>query len=598
MKFWARVSNFACLVALASLAHPQAFGRFGYTSQPAAPGFAITQSGFRVDGLASDTFRFLQPLTGFRTTEVSDRHMVFSRSDYAGMPSRLRVNLQGSGFEAYFPLGIEIRLTSLTSPLLSWTGGSTDAGTPTAPSNWLMVSFQDRQAPVLFTFESPVQMIISGKAGDWRLRTTTRYVGWAKVSLPRGQNAMPGTGVAALGETCLKIGKSLAYWGALTPKLVNFEIRSDADSVTGVWTYSAAGAVVPPAAILAKAGGYPVKILTGIRPAEADQFDGPTYFTTEPKLAIQFPLKRIGSGRGLAIGKLTGDLIGTASPYDVPSIVELALSNMMGIRDQLLSDGAEGALGDYVVAAPYFVEPITKQRLPYDANGDGIDLAAAHALLMQSTLAAAGADSLPNSLFMSVQWRMDWRTWKIWCPDEKKGYRASGILAVAGALCPEPERRLAAAMLNAGIAYARALPLYRQKRGFPPADLPVVEPLRELREILFASTNSAVPTFGTSLLGEIRVLSHQGVQADISTEGWKLSFTPNGVEPATLTLASAFPLSVSSVENVESYEVKDLVGVYQFNIRPKQAGKVTIELKKPSWNPTLPTLVMPPTYSE
>ena len=183
MRFLVRASSLVLLWLLAAVSFGQAFGRFGYQTGPTAPGFAFSAAGFRVTDMPSDTFRFLKPLTGYRLTEISDRHAVYSGADYAGMPSRIRTPLQGAGFEFFFPLGIEVRLTSLVSPFVSWAGGTIDSGNPSAPSTWLMVSFQDRQAPVLFTFEAPVQMLITGKAGDWRLRTTTRYMGWVKICL-------------------------------------------------------------------------------------------------------------------------------------------------------------------------------------------------------------------------------------------------------------------------------------------------------------------------------------------------------------------------------------------------------------------------------
>jgi len=548
--------------------------------------------------MPSDTFRFLQPLTGYRVTEISERHAVYSGRDYAGMPSRIRTTLHGAGFESYFPLGIEVRLTSFLSPFLSWDVGTVDSGHPSAPSRWIMVSFQDRQAPVLFTFESPVQMIVTGKAGDWRLRTTTRYIGWVKISLPRGQNAMPNTGVAGLGETCQKIAKDAVFWGNLTPKLVSFEIRSNETSVTGVWTFSAPGAQIPPAAMLAKTGGYPIKILTGIRDAAADHLDGPTAFTTEPKLAIEFPLRRIGAGRGIAVGPIPSDLIGTASPYDIPSIAELALTNMMASRDRLVREAAEGALGDYVVSSTHFVEPVTGQRLPYDSGGDGIDLAAAHGLLMQSTLAGAGADSEPNSLFTSVQWRQDWRTWRLICRDVKKADRAAALMAVTGALSPESERRLSGAMFQAGIAYAKALPTFRSRRKYPAADLPVVEPLGPLRASLYSREALPDSDFVASLSGGLRVMSDDSIRAEATEAGWRLTLSPSNAPTETLTIAAAWPVALGEIRNVAGHEIKDLLGVYQIRFRRTEPSEASLEVLRPAWNPTLPKILAPPRYSE
>src|SRR5262249_5753733 len=150
-----------------------------------------------------------------------------------------------------------------------------------------------------------------------------------------------------------------------------------------------------------------------------------------------------------------------------PSVAELAFANLPASRDTQTKETAEEALTEYLGEAKYTTEPYSNQQLPYTADGAGLDLAAAHALLMQSTITTVKATSEPNSLLTSVLWRRDWRTWTIWTPDLDLSRRAEALGALAAALCPEPARRLDAAMLEAGLASQEGLKVWQARNGFP-----------------------------------------------------------------------------------------------------------------------------------
>lgn len=581
---------------LVAAAQAQSFGRFGYSTLPDVPGFRFSAEGFRASSPGSTTLKFFSDLNGFKPTEVSDRAALYVGPEVVGMPSKIRVNLRAPGFSLYFPFGVTLRCDSLQSPYLSWKDASVGADVPTPQTPWVLVSFQERQPPVLLVFESgAVEAHVTGKSADWTVSTRERYAGWVRVVLPLGHNSPSGSGVSSLGETVRAVMAGIEVWTAPAPSLVDFEIRSDAESVTAVWTFDRAGAVVPPAALMARAGGYPLQILSGVRQTGADLWEGPTTVTAEPKLAIKFPLKRLPFGRSITLGTVPTNLIATASPFDVPSLAELALTGLLAGRDHLVLGSLDTVTEMYRLQAPQVLEPFLQKKLPYAADGKGADLAAAHALVQQCRVSSLGSVGIPNELFTQVAWRRDWLSWLVWSPDQAVARRASALLAIAGALCPESDRRLEAAMLQAGLAAERALAIYRDRRGFADGRRDLIEPLFNVRAGLFGTMPNA---FVDSLMSEVRIVSGEAVATEQTSEGITLRFNSQDAKAGTMVFEIGRPVSVSAGANLKSAVGKSALGRLTVDYEPVGPGECSIVLKSPGWANLLPALVAPPRYVE
>ncbi len=581
---------------LAGLSAAQSFGRFGYSPLPSIPGFRLSTEGFRSSSEGAETLKFPSELTGFKATEVSDRAALYAGPEVAGMPSKIRVNLRSPGFSLYFPQGLTLQSGALQNPYLSWAEGSVGPDVPTPKSPWILVSFQDKQPPVLLVFEGgPVEMVSGGKPADWTISTREPYAGWVRVCLPLGHSARPGTNASSLGEQVQEVLKSIGVWSAPSPLLINFEVRSDAESITAVWTFDRAGAVVPPAALLARAGGYPIQILSGVRTTGADLWDGPLTVTAEAKLAIKFPMSRVPLGRSLTLGSVPTDLIASASPFDVPSLSELALTSLMSGRDHLVQGAMDTVTEMFMIQASLIVEPHTQRKLPFAPSGGGVDLAAAHALVEQCRTANSGNVRRENPLFAQVTWRRDWYSWLVWTDDQKVSRRASALMAVAGALCAEPERRLEGAMLQAGLAAERALAIYRDRRGFGQARKDLIEPMFNVRAGLFLTMQNK---FVDSLMSEVRIVSDQSVIAEATPDGVTLRFKVETAAPGLLTFEIGRPVTAMAVSGLKSLVGRQALGRLTIDYEPSGPGECVILLKSPGWSYPLPHLVAPPRYSE
>jgi hypothetical protein len=586
----------ALALAAACTCFSQSFGRFGYSPLPDVPGFRFTAEGFRSSSPGATTLRFFADLGGFRPTEVSDRAALYVGPEVVGQPSKVRVNLRAPGFSLYFPFGVTLKCDALQSPFLSWQDASVGPDVPTPKTPWVLVTFQDRQPPVLLVFESgPVEVHTTGKSADWTIATRERYAGWVRVLLPLGHHARSGTDASSLGEIVAECVKSMDVWTGQVPSLVDFEVRSDEASLTAVWTFDRPGALVPPAALMARAGGYPLEVLSGVRQTGADLWEGPTAFTAEAKLAIKFPLRRVPLGRSLAVGAVPTNLIATASPFDVPSLGELALTGLVSGRDHLVLGALDTVTEMFSLQAALTVEPFLQRKLPYAPDGTGVDLAAAHALVQQARLSAAGIAGGENPLLAQVAWRRDWHSWLVWADDQKVARRASALLAVAGALSSDAGRRLDAGLLQAGLAAERALAIYRDRRGFANDRKELIEPMFNVRAGLFGTLPNA---FVDSLMSEVRIVSEQAVSASVVADGIEVTFPVDTDKPGTLVFEIGRPVAASAGANMKSIVAKQALGRLIVDYVPSGPGDCSVVLRSPGWANPLPVLVAPPRYVE
>ena len=496
----------------------------------------------------------------------------------------------------HFPGGFEFRFNSLLSPYLSWSEGSVGEDVPTPKSSWILVSFRDKQPPVLLIFEdTPADLMIQGTSKEWVLTSLEPYSGWIRVCLPLGQYTKQRLTAHSLGEMVKEVEQNIDLWSSEAPSLVNFQIRTDDESLTAVWTFDKPGALVPPAAMMSRTGGYPIQILTGIKQTGADLWDGPTVFTTEPKFAVKFPYRRVPSGRSITVGAKPKDTIATASPFDVPSLCDLALANLTAGRDKLVADGSDVVTSQFLEMASYTSEPNTRQKFPFTATGAGIDLAAAHALVVQSSLTASGMDRVSNRLFTEVSYHRDWYSWLVWADDQKVARRASAVMAVAGALSSDKNKQLEACMLQAGLAAERALSLYRSRRDFPEVRNDLIEPLFPVRMGLFRTGPSP---FVNSLMSEVRTVSATSVVAEWRENGVLLKWDQPVDGPGEMRFLIGRPVTAIGIGNVKDVRAEQSLGTLRIRYSATKAGECSVLLQSPGWANPLPATYSPPRYSE
>ena len=198
--------------------------------------------------------------------------------------------------------------------------------------------------------------------------------------------------------------------------------------------------MLPIGATLANIGGYPLKINTNTVRLNGYHEEGPVDIATEDRFTIRFPIKRIPTGRAIGAGAIPKDLIGTASPFDVGGVTELAFENLASWRDLQSYRAGEQVLAEYLSQSKNFPEPVTEQNLPFGEAGEEAPLVAAHAFLMQALESTKRAGSENNSLFTSLAWRRDALTWRFIAADDMVARRTGALASVTDGQESQPYR--------------------------------------------------------------------------------------------------------------------------------------------------------------
>lgn len=586
---------------LPALAFPQAFGRFGYAEQLDVPGFTVDRTGFRANQDAAEWLRFATPAERWRPTATSDMEQTVGLGEVDGAPSKVRANLGWPGFSLYFPNGLSFKVASTGAPYVTWRDGSAAENVASPEAAWLILSFRDNQPPIIFGFlGGTASLKVTGKPGDWTIEGPTGFTGWVRVGLPVGLRPVAANTAASLGRLAQEAAKQETTWTSPAPNLMKLSLQADDDAVVATWKFDRPGAVVPLAATLAFLGGYPLQVQT---PVERLPYtiNGPIDVCTTNEMTIRLPVRRIPAGRGLSVGGDYGGGIGTASPLDLPSVAEIALAVLPATRDSQIRHTADATVAEYLSQAAYFTEPYTDQLLPYDAAGVGIDLAAAHAFLMQALITSANTTSEPNSLVTSVIWRRDWYTWLPWTSDPKRRRRAAALAALASAMSSEPERRLAAGMFQAGLSAERGMEVWKRRTGLTAAEGTLMEPLLGLRAGIFRlrpPITNGEAAFADTLFSPIRVFGDAAVRLLLRDKKWFLEWPALEPKPSLLEFNSAYEVQFDPSLNLSRFRADETFGTTEVAYTPESAGACEVRLTIPSWAKPPPPSVDVPRYSE
>ena len=595
------ISCAVLVCALFSVAWGEAFGRFSYTDKPSPTGFILAADGFVADHPLADKFFFSKSSSVWHVVESSEFAQTIGLAAGKNNPEKLNVSLTAPGFGIFWRDGFQLILHSTAAPYLSWAEGSVSHGIPTPNVSWVVVSFKDNQPAIVMGFpDKACELKVEGRPGSWRIFATPRYKGWVRFGLLDGLKGNPANSAAALGRLSVLAARQSSLWISKPPHFLKCALTSDSQSVTATWTFDQRGCVLPVAAQFASLGGYPLRILTPTAEAALKENGLPVRVTVGRELTIRFPIRRVPTGRGLSVGEIPESTITTAAPSDIPSVVELGLENLRGSRDAELLKSGEDTLAEYILQANYTAEPISGQQLPFDAAGNGVDLAAAQAWLMQCVNNTQRSSSDSNSLLTSLTWRRDWATWGFGCVDRTIGRRAAALAALAGALCPEPERRLDAAMMQAGMSAERGVARWKSGENSQFASSKLTEPMLPLRKSLFSLEGGRLPTsdFADILYSPLR--AYGGISVLVAQLGDHLELSWPALEPKSglVTLASSYEITLSAVSNLARLNVKRAFGFVELNYVPETAGYCRARLDIPSWAPPLPKSAVPPRYSE
>ena len=589
-----------CLIAFAvTVASAQNFGRFGYKEQSNLPDMVVNKDGIVAKYSAADVVRFDPPLPIWKPVFTSEFEQVVLTEAGPGSPSKLRVSLLLPGAAMYFENGIKLAIRSTAAPYLTWRQGSVSQDVPTPDVSWLAISFHDNQPAWIVGFpDQKANMIVHGSPGKWTIENPA-FKGWLRIGLPRAIDSATTNSAASLGELAVQCEKVAPLFTRVAPICDGLNLKADSAGILAKWHFDRSGACLPPGARYAELGGYPLSIRTKTVQYPLHTEDGPIETIAGNELSIFLPVKRVPLGRSLTLGLVESPKVGTVSPFDVPSIVELAQENLLATRDLQTKRTSEEALADFIQQVNVVKEPWSNQALPYGADGGGIDVAAANALLHQSLQIGNRISLEPNALMTSIAWRIDWNTWRLAVADPLLARRAGFIAACAAALCEEPERRFQAGMLQAGLASARGLALWRQRYDKSLPDPQLIEPLLPMRQEIFGlkAPIDEDTKFGTVLFSPIKVFGDASLEC-VKSGDYQIRWSVVEPKSSVIQFSSNTRLEFASLENLAKLQSDSIFGMTELRYTPSLAGICVTKLSIPSWAQPLPVTIPLPRYSE
>ncbi len=588
------------------IASADSFGRFGYKPMAEVPGFQVDAKGVKVRADGADTLFYPHESRIFHPSVTNATSQTIDLDCGAHGPSAVRFSLIGNSLDLYFGQGLELDLHCKEAPYLSWKDGTVGPSVPTPNSSWLVLSFGGDEPAIVLGFSGALcSLQITGSAGSYRV-TCASFAGWLRLMLPQGAQAVHATDAAALGKLMGPIATESDRWSAPTPKVIKQSVSADDLGVDAEWTFSSPGAIIPPAAVLADLGGYPLSIRTPHHTLPGTSDLGPLEEVDGRTLSIHFPARSIRPGRALGLSPEPSPLRGEGRPIppahrptDLPSIVDLAFSCLIAGRGPATAKLADDTSSAFLSDSNYSVEPYTNQQLPFDGAGAGLDLAAAYALLGQASSTAIASNE-PNALFTSVLCKRDWWTWSLWGADPAVCRRATALAALAGALSQDPAVRLQGAMLEAGLEAQRGLAVVRRRQGLIAEEPAFVEPSLDIRASLFAlkRRSKTDASFFELLQSPLRIGEGEGLELVRDSAGLELKWTCTDLKPSVITFLAPCDLRVSPITNLLRLNpAKSPSGLSLFYL-PDAFGPCQVRLTPPADRPRIPAEVPVPVYSE
>ncbi len=583
---------------MVSVAIAQPFGRFGYQAAPTAPRFVFESKGFRSQHPSADLLKFEIPVNAFKASLTTDIVQTWQCNAREWCPSKIRTNLLSPGFELFCHQGLRLKLSCSSSPYLSWFEGSVRAGIPTPAVSWCVLSFRDAQPPLIFGFlGGKGSMVIKGSAGDFSVETNSNYVGWIRVGLPEGLNPDAANTAAALGKLSQKAKDGEEVWTRTSPALLKSEIEDTDTGVDVTYTFDSSQVLMPEPLTLAEGGGYLLKIRSPHHPAPWQDDESPQELTDGNELKVHFPMERPLIGRAIGIGSSGQEPLSSVSYLDLSGVVALGCENLLATRDAQTATLCETTMTEYLNQVPYHREPLTAQLLPFSSNGNGLDLCASQAFLMQCISTAKGNQD-QNSLLTSLSTRLDWATWRYVGVLDKISDRALALGSAAAAMSTDKTHRLNGARMMAGLSAQYGLVHWRAKHGKTDTERTVYEPLKGLRNSLFRveGYEKTSSDFDRLLLSPVRILSSESLTLKQEDPFVIASWPTIDARSSVMNLIASKDLSVTIQHNLRkaTFEVND--SSFDISYAAAESGTCAVFWNWPKLK--LPKVVPVPAYSD
>jgi len=561
-------------VLFSQISWAQSFGRFGFRDYWKLPSMEVTKSGITSSFPGSTSLQYDQPSKSWQGKLTSTYGQTVLLNGPGQCPTRIVANLFHPSISVEFSHGFSLTMNHTTSPFLTWKDGSVTSRVPTPLLNWVLVSFDTDDPPILILLPHGVtrSFKIVGSEGKWRIVVEQPFQSWLRIAYPQGDQPIRTKTAASLGELVNRFEQASSYWLAPIPRMLKQVITGDDNGVTVDWTFSSIP-MLPPPLILAPSGGYALTLLTKFKFLTTKIGSEPLAFSNSPEIKAKFPIQKIPAGRFLASGLIKDFNASQNNQDQIAYTVTAGLKLLCSSVSNTAQGQAEDENQNYLLNQHWSKENWTGDSVPYSLSGAGMGLASAQAFLSECLATDAQAH---NQLFASLAWSMDWFNWlpSSVPPSPDSTIRSAGIAAVTGAFSTSLENRLHAAMFEAGIA--------AQKTNQSASSPGLLEPLAQYRSAIFnekigGGQISQLP----SLFATSKILSGQRSWGTSSTNGLNIHWIQQ--QGGLQKLITSFPevSKILDTSNLGFCRINPLAKLFELDFQIVRQGPCYIRIKTP-----------------
>lgn len=318
-----RLVGSVALLAVASvcLAEPGPWNRVA--------GFELTSAGFRVTATLSDQFAFPNSISKAKLDSKRAGDEMWSFPDAKPlMPDLVRLHQFGEGFDLHFAEGFALKIGSMSAPYVSWADGSVGDNVLSPEADYHMLSFKDNQPAVLLTYPgAKTTAKVTGKPGQWVIRSGSKFKGWMRVVAPFGRRGWPAYDAATLGAQVDALKIEIGRWIRHAPRLVSTEAEQTAAGLQVTWKFDQPDPILMPTLDISQKPGAKRRVIL-LTKAIRTRIDLPMRVVGNT-LRATFPEVKHFPGRAMCNSPVEKT---RTNALDTDDVLKLALANLLSSR--------------------------------------------------------------------------------------------------------------------------------------------------------------------------------------------------------------------------------------------------------------------------
>lgn len=551
-------------------------GQFAFNHEHRLQTLHVSPSKFSVigqDGLVFETGSQREAISIHR---LSRYEKVISMRPKSGSPNRIVFETTSLGFSMEYRDGFRIVGVGAESPVLTWKEGSVGPGVPSAPSRWLLLTWNSKHAPLLLCFpDSEVSVIAHPTEQGFELKSMSTYTGWVRVRTPYGTRPIEvPMDPSVLGEMATEVAPWAEAWMSPAPKLLSATTTFENHILSVKWKFDREGAVVPSACFAAKNGSW-MKISSPTIPCGVTSSSSYKQIVGD-ELHIRFFVSPNDSGIPVTSVRSLQEWPAHDQDTDITTVRDVVLrmicdtppsSQIIYLMNQMIR--LENQM-------PIYTDALTQSKIRATPKGKGWYEFAVNAF---ANTAIFNNQTSLEQLLSAV----DWVTWLPLYASNDDLAGVSSLASFAATFTKNPETLALGAMLHAALLanHAERAPLHTARTWvYPPSGL----------------LSSQHPAWYSAMKSAIHVVPFSGIELSVH-EFLQVRGTDFKTFEVKFDIITQNEIEIEKTSNLVSYQIIQQTDTKPFAAKVFNTGDWVVQFKLLHGIPTLPKGDRGPRYN-